>query len=92
MEFDYPLIKMLSGLGLFKNTVITVAITVLYTHYGANFAKIRIVQVMRFVCANSKSRFTEQEYQVFSDATCTLQFFFSSKSKESSWDGQVQVH
>ena len=83
MEFDYPLIKMLSGLGLLKNTVITVAITVLYTHYGAKFAKIRIVQVMRIVCANSQSRFTEQEYFLTQLALCS--FFFSSlKSKESS--------
>jgi hypothetical protein len=74
MAFYYPLIKMLSGLGLLKNTVITVASTGLYTHYGAKFAKIRIVQVMRIVCANSQSRFTEQEYFLTQLALCS---FFS---------------
>jgi hypothetical protein len=84
MEFDYPLIKMLSGLGLLKNTVITVAITVLYTHYRAKFAKIRIVQVMRIVCAQLPV--TVHRTRVFSDATCTFAVFFlsSPKSQESS--------
>jgi hypothetical protein len=76
MAFYYILIKMLSGLVLLKNTVIAVAITVLYTHYGAKFAKIRIVQVMRIVCANSKSRFTEQEYFLTQLALCSF-FLFS---------------
>ncbi len=60
---------------MLKNTVITSAITVLYTHYGAKFAKIRIVQVMRIVCANSQSRFTEQEYFLTQLALCS--FFLS---------------
>ncbi len=66
-----------------KNTVINVASTVLYTHYGAKFAKIRIVQVMRIVCANSQSRFTEQEF-LTQLALCSFFSFSSLKSKESS--------